>query len=459
MRIFKKITAVSASLVMLLTLAAASADLFTVRAVDFYCDVDTVSQAVYLENLNSQAVVYEKEADKQMYPASTTKIMTFIITAENVAEPDDTYVTIEQEVIEELDPESTVMGLSQHIGEEISVTDLLYGLMLPSGNDAALVLADYVGDGVSGFVEKMNAKAAELGCENTHFANPNGLYDSEHYSTARDMAVIAKYALNVPQFMEICNTLTYTPEGYDELHNTNYMLDPAAEDGMYYYQYAKGIKTGYLDEAGKCLVTSSAKDGEIYLCVCLGADYTFEENINYAMLDTAKLYDWAYDSLGLQTIFSPEESVAFVDVKYVRDGKKLSAVPETAVTAFLPNNYDNDLLKVDVSCTEEVEAPVTKGDLLGTVSIKYDDLDLGETNLVAAESVERNISEFEVFIMENITHIIIALIVIALLIFIILLLISSAKRSKRSEEPTPENRRPKPEQQNKHSNKKHRYKE
>ena len=237
---------------------------FSASAVDYMCNEETVSQAVYLENLSADAVIYEKAADQRSYPASTTKIMTYIITAENVADLDQTAVTIRQEVIDGLDPESTVMGLSSHVGEQVSVRDLLYGLMLPSGNDAALVLADYVGDGIPGFVSKMNAKAAELGCVNTHFANPHGLYDPEHYTTARDMALIAKHAMTIPGFMDVCNTVYYTPDGFDTLHNTNYMLD---EDEDYYYPYTRGIKTGYLDEAGKCLVTSSDKDGDQYLCI------------------------------------------------------------------------------------------------------------------------------------------------------------------------------------------------
>ena len=146
---------------------------FPVSAVDYKFNADTVSDEVYLENLNAGAVVYEKNSNKRSYPASTTKIMTFIITAENVSDLENTSVTIKQDIISGLDLESTVMGLSSHIGEKVSVKDLLYGLMLPSGNDAALVLADYVGGGISGFVEKMNAKAVELGCKNTHFANPH----------------------------------------------------------------------------------------------------------------------------------------------------------------------------------------------------------------------------------------------------------------------------------------------
>ena len=404
---------------------------FPVSAVDYKFNADTVSDEVYLENLNAGAVVYEKNSNKRSYPASTTKIMTFIITAENVSDLENTSVTIKQDIISDLDLESTVMGLSSHIGEKVSVKDLLYGLMLPSGNDAALVLADYVGGGISGFVEKMNAKAAELGCKNTHFANPHGLYDTNHYSTAHDMALIAKHAMKIKGFMDICNTVYYTPDGFKTLHNTNYMLDSEAEGGQYYYQYTKGIKTGYLDEAGKCLVTSSDKNGDKYLCVCLGAAFSYAENVNYAMKDSAKLYDWAYKNLGVQTLYSPSNSLASVDVKYVRNGKTLEAVPEKEISAFLPNNYDKKKLKVEINCPEQVDAPVTQGDVLGTVSVKYEDLDLGLSNLVAAEDVERDISPLEVFVTEHMQLIIIVSAVLVLIIVLLIVLISVRRKARR----------------------------
>ena len=404
---------------------------FPVSAVDYKFNADTVSDEVYLENLNAGAVVYEKNSNKRSYPASTTKIMTFIITAENVSDLENTSVTIKQDIISGLDLESTVMGLSSHIGEKVSVKDLLYGLMLPSGNDAALVLADYVGGGISGFVEKMNAKAVELGCKNTHFANPHGLYDTNHYSTAHDMALIAKHAMKIKGFMDICNTVYYTPDGFKTLHNTNYMLDSEAEGGQYYYQYTKGIKTGYLDEAGKCLVTSSDKNGDKYLCVCLGAAFSYAENVNYAMKDSAKLYDWAYKNLGVQTIYGTADSLASVDVKYVRNGKTLEAVPEKEISAFLPNNYDKKKLKVEINCPEQVDAPVAQGDMLGTVSVKYEDLDLGVTNLVAAEDVERDISPLEVFVTEHMQLIIIVSAVLVLIIVLLIVLISVRRKARR----------------------------
>ena len=184
---------------LLIFITAASAG-----AANFGCTVDPVSSAVYLEELNTGAVVYEKNADETVYPASTTKIMTFIVVVENVPDIDNTSIEITSESLSTLDPESSVMGLESHIGESFSVRDLLYGLMLPSGNDAALVLADYVGQGIDGFVDLMNRKAAQLGCANTHFTSPHGLHDSQHYTTAREMAVITKYAMEKSVFMEIC---------------------------------------------------------------------------------------------------------------------------------------------------------------------------------------------------------------------------------------------------------------
>ena len=230
--------------------------------------------------------------------------------------------------------------------------------------------------------------------------------------------------------MEICNTVYYTPNGFDTLHNTNYMIDPNAEGGAYYYEYTQGIKTGYLDEAGKCLVTSSDKDGDKYICVCLGAAFSYEENVNYAMKDTAKLYGWAYDNLGVQTVYGTEDSLASVDVKYVRNGRILSAVPEKAITAFLPNDYDKNKLAVEVNCPEQVEAPVTKGDVLGTVSVKYEDLDLGVTNLVSAEDIERDISPLEVFVTENTTLVIVLATSLILIIVLAVVLISAGRRRK-----------------------------
>ena len=410
-------------------------------AVDYGCNVVTVSKSIYLENLDTGAVILDKYSGKQMFPASLTKIMTYVVTAENVQDIENTYVEIKESDMTGLDPESTLMGLPDHVGESFSVKDLLYGLMLPSGNDAALVLANYVGNGdISSFVDKMNAKAAELGCADTHFANPHGLHDPNHYTTALDMAKIVKHAMNLPLFMEITSTVYYTPEGFESpLHNTNYMLDENYHRGEYYYPNVKGVKTGFTDEAGKCLVTTAGKDGFTYLCVAMGADYSYEDDINYAMKDSANLYDWVFENIAQQVVFGTTDMVKSVPVKYASKGQEIALVPEKDVVALLPKDYDKSLLNTVASSVEEVEAPVKKGDVLGSVSVSYSDLDLGSVNLTAAEDIERDKFSYITtrvgeFLKNNFIWIIIGGVLLIVLIIVISAARSSAAKKKRERE-------------------------
>jgi len=410
-------------------------------ALDYGCNVSTVSKSVYLENLDTGAVIYDKYSGKQMYPASTTKIMTYIVTAENVSDLENTFVTIDDSVFADIDPESTVMGLADHAGEQVSIKDLLYGMMLPSGNDAALVLADYIGGGsISAFVDKMNSKAAELGCADTHFANPHGLHDTNHYTTAADMAKIAKCAMKEPMLMEITSTVNYTPAGFESpLHNTNYMLDENYHRGEYYYPNVRGIKTGYTDEAGRCLVTTAEKDGFTYLCVALGAEYSYEDDINYAMKDTANLYDWVFENLSQQVVFGTSDVVKSIPVEYASKGQEVTLVPEKDVVALLPKDYDKSLLKTEVTAEESVKAPVTKGDVLGTVSVKYDDMDLGSVNITAAEDIERDTFSYITscvgeFLKHNFVWIILGGVALITLIITIAALRASAERKRRARE-------------------------
>ena len=153
---------------------------------------------------------------------------------------------------------------------------LLHGLMIRSGNDASLVLADYVCNGdINQFVEMMNQKAQELGCQDTHFTNPHGLHDENHYTTARDLYLITKYAMTLPNFMEISSKVSYVLPATNKqetrrITTTNHLINQNAE-GNYYYMYAKGIKTGAHDQAGYCLVSTAIRNGYSYMCVALGA--------------------------------------------------------------------------------------------------------------------------------------------------------------------------------------------
>ena len=424
----------------LLVLIVVCATCVSASAIDYGCDVSTVSKAVYLENLDTGAVVFEKNAEEKMYPASTTKIMTYVVVADNVSDLDGAMVTIKEEVFADIDPESTVMGLKDHIGEQYSVRELLYGMMLPSGNDAALVLADYVGEGsIAAFVDKMNAKAAELGCADTHFVNPHGLFDANHYTTAKDMATIAKYAATTQSFMEITNTVSYTPTRFTEpITNTNYMLSKTEHGGQYYDPCVRGVKTGYLDEAGKCLVTTGEQDGFHYLCVALGADYSYEDDINYAMIDTSSLYDWAFNNLAFQTVYSSSEVVKTIDVNFGKDEDKLSLVPDGELTALLPNNYDQSKIRVEMDCPDDIDAPVSQDQVIGKATVYYEDMLVGSTDIVANKAIELDKVKFRfdqvnVWFKKNLVMVIVITVVVILLI-ILLVVISSAQKKKRARE-------------------------
>lgn len=387
----KRIIAFILSITILFTLSVST---LSVSAADFGFDGEVNANYIYMEELKSGTVVHSVNADQQVPPASLTKVMTYIVVAENVPDLENTYVTVTQDMLATMDPESSVMGLSGHIGSRVSVLELLYGLMLPSGNDAALVLANYVGDGsIDKFVEMMNRKAGQLGCSSTHFVNPHGLHDPMHYSTALDLSVMTKYALDKPYFKEIVKTPAYTVKSISSIiESTNYML---REDySMYYYPYVTGVKTGYTDQAGKCLISTAENGGYEYLCIVLGTPYSYAEDVNYAMLGSAKLYEWAFNNISFSTILSKDEVVKSMAIEFVWGNDPVDVVPQQDVTALLPNNYDQSLVTTEIELPEYLRAPVEKDEVVGSVSVFYNGEKVGTTNLVSAVTVERDQSNY-----------------------------------------------------------------
>ncbi|MBQ8538122.1 MAG: D-alanyl-D-alanine carboxypeptidase [Ruminococcus sp.] len=386
----RKIIAFVLVITMLLTLSVSA---LSASAADFGFDGDVNASYIYMEELNSGTVVHSLNAEEQVPPASLTKVMTYIVVAESVPDLENTYVTVTQDMLATMDPESSVMGLSHHIdadGTKVSVLELLYGLMLPSGNDAALALASYVGDGsIDKFVEMMNRKAGQLGCSSTHFVNPHGLHDPMHYSSALDLSVMTKYALEKPYFKEIVKSPDYIVESLSSIiENTNYML---REDySMYYYPYVTGVKTGYTDQAGKCLISTDQNGDYEYLCIVLGTPYSYAEDVNYAMLGSAKLYEWAFNNISSSPILSKDEVIKSMAIEFVWGSEPVDVVPQQDVTALLPNNYDKSLVTTEVDLPEYLRAPVEKGEVVGSVSVFYDGEKVGTTNIVSSVTVERD---------------------------------------------------------------------
>lgn len=230
----------------------------------------SAGQAILIDG-DTGKVLFEKAADEKAYPASTTKIMTALITLETL----EKYGSPIEQKVAIPDEAEGVEGSSLYLkaGEKISMEDLLYGLMLVSGNDAAVALADIIGGSQENFVAMMNDKAAELHCDNTHFANPNGLFDENHYTTARDMAVIAREAMKNKTFRKIVATEDWKAEReestYLNFHNKNKTISQ--------FEGGNGIKIGYTKSSGRTLVASSQRGERSMIAVVMSAPDWFND--------------------------------------------------------------------------------------------------------------------------------------------------------------------------------------
>ncbi|MCI1966228.1 MAG: D-alanyl-D-alanine carboxypeptidase [Oscillospiraceae bacterium] len=416
------------------------------HAANFSAGFNPACAAVELVNLDTETIVYQKNAEARREPASLTKIMTYIIVSEQVDNLKGAQVTISKEVIDRLLGTGSSMS-NIRAGNVLTVYQLLNCMMVPSGNDAALVLADYVGDGnVEKFVTLMNEKAKALGCTGTHFANPHGLHNQNHYTTAADLAKITRYAMSLPYFMQICSQTRYSyqPVGGTDagkqmptLCTTNLLIDKNALGGQYYYQFAKGIKTGHTDEAGYCLISTASAYGYSYLCVALGAPSVDASGnavkTRSEMTDTATLYRWALTKLELKQIVGTDQSLGEIKLNYAWKKDSLLLTAEKSYSSILPKDVSKSSVIIDKTIPDHVDAPVKKGQPIGKATLKYADQTLATINLVASESVERS----ELLHMTDVIHsiftsiwflVIAALIILLVVIYIILTLVYNRKK-------------------------------
>lgn len=369
------------------------------EAATFDVNFEMHSKGVLLANLDTDIVVFEKNADEPLEPASLTKIMTYIVAVENIDDLNVEITAPSSAIDALLGTGSSMAGIYR--GETLTALQLLNCMMVPSGNEASMILADYVGGGsIPAFVEMMNQKAAELGCENTHFANPHGLHDASHVTTARDLYKIIKHAMTLPHFTEITSQTRYTipptnkSENARTLVTTNYMINKNSPRPEYYYQYAKGIKTGSHDEAGHCLASTAIKGGYTYLCIAMGSPSVDAEG-NYiaengAMIDSKALYEWAFDNLELKTIVSREQVMKEIKLELAWNKDTLLLTPGQEFSTIMPENVEASSVTITVDVPESITAPVQAGTVIGTATLSYANQYLGEIDLVASESVERS---------------------------------------------------------------------
>lgn len=383
-----------------LLLAVAIAGLSTIAPAfaDYDPGFDVDAESVYLINLDTGKVIYEKDADKKIYPASTTKIMTALLALENIPDLDAPQVELKLYIQNALSGTGTSLaGILR--GESFSPRELLYASMLPSGNEAAMMLGDYVGDGsLDYFAEMMNERAAELGAVNTHFVNASGMHDDDHYTTAYDMYLITKAALENETFRQIVSTRYYyagEDQNGNPLHwnTTNFLISPGS---TYYYPYATGVKTGTTDEAGRCLVSTAEKNGYHYLMVMMGAPQydsngeKLEENMVFKQ--SIALYDWAFGSFSNKTLIEKDLGVGEVPLKLARGGKDYLLIKSGEVfTDLLPNEIEASSITLELDLPAVVNAPVKEGEQVGTIRLMLAGEEIGSVPAVAAEQADASL--------------------------------------------------------------------
>ena len=348
--------------------------------------------AALLVSPDSGMVLYSKNADQKRYPASTTKIMTALLTLENVSNLDET-VTSEAVDFENVTADSSNAGIL--LGEQVTVRDLLYALMLPSANEAAYMLARHVGGSWEQFVDMMNDRAAELGCIGTHFCNPCGLHEEDHYTTAHDLYLIAKEAMTDVTFRDIVSTVQHRMAKtnlHEEriIYTTNQLIFSSFQPWS--YANCLGIKTGHTSQAGNCFVGYAEYGDAKLFSVVLGCSDSSKEypSVAASFTDTKKLCQWGFENFTSKTLARQGEEVTYTKVKLSTDTNQLLLTAKADVVALLPKDLDVKALELVEDIPEEVKAPVKAGDPIGTATYRYNGTDYGTVELVALNDISRS---------------------------------------------------------------------
>ena len=347
--------------------------------------IDTGS--VYLMDSRTTKPLYTKNENTKMYPASTTKIMTAILTLENCDL--DEVATASYSALSNIPEGYTTADIQ--IGEQLTIEQLLELLLVHSANDAANVLAEYVGGSIDSFVSMMNTKLNDLGLTDTHFTNAYGLHDDNHYTTAHDLAFLMKYCLQNETFRKISGqascaipaTNMWGPRKYD---STNQLLIAGDE---YYYQYVFSGKTGFTSQAKHCLVTAAYNNDLELICVVLGNDDRF--NV------TRSLYEYAFSNYELKNVINENNVVTNITVNGASNNtKSLDLLISETIPALVETNTDTELTPI-IDLNDNISAPISQGDVLGKVTYSINGVNY-TTNLIASHDVEKsNITSYLVF--------------------------------------------------------------
>ena len=346
---------------------------------------EIISGAAILIDNETNRILYDKNANERMFPASTTKIMTAILVLEN-CDLNET-VTASYDALMNI-PEGYVTAEIQ--GEEqFTVEQLLEMLLVLSANDAANVLAEYVGGSIESFVSMMNTKVNELELTNTHFTNPYGLQEDNHYTTAFDLAKIMQYCVQNDDFRRIagsvsCSIPATNKSGVRSYTSTNQLILP---DNPNYYSYVTVGKTGFTTEAGRCLVSCAYRNNIELTCVILGGTLS-EDGVSSRFIDSKNLYEYGFNNFSLKNIANPGDIITSIEVDNATPATKSLDLAFVDSIYALVNNSDLDTNYIPkIHLNSNISAPIAEGDVLGKAIYTIDDISY-ESDIVATHTVE-----------------------------------------------------------------------
>ena len=370
-------------------------------------DFQIYSSGSVLMDASTGKVLIQKDMNKQLYPASTTKILTAIIAIEKLDL--SSTLTASRSAVMAIPSGYSNAGIK--VGESLNVNDLLEMFLIHSANEVGYIFAEEISGNIENFANLMNQKATELGCINTHFTNPSGIHDVNHYSTAYDMALIAKYCMQNETFRNIVNkksckfsaTDLYPEERY--FKNTNSLLDPS---NRYYYEYAIGIKTGFTTQAKNCLIAGAQKNGIELIAVMLGAEAT-ENGQSGRYIDAKNLFDFGFENYEVKQFLQEGTKIAEIKIKNAtKETQTLNLLAKTSLSATFESSFNISSLNPSIKIEENITAPIAKDKILGKISYDIDGITY-ETDLIAENDVIKS------NILETIIQILSAIIILILI--------------------------------------------
>ena len=359
-------------------------------------DIEIASEHALLVEPKTDTIIYERNAHTRAYPASLTKILCALVALENAKLSDKTIVS---ENALKLIPKGYSIA-NFDVGEEVTMEILLEALLLHSANEAANIISEAISGSVEAFADKMNARAVELGCENTHFVNGNGIHNEDHYTTAWDLYLISKECMKNEEFRRIVQLKEMVippspqhPADDRTFKNTNKLL---IEGNKYYYEGTIGIKTGFTSEAQNCFIGAASRNNYELINIVLAAPTINGESQRYP--DVIKLFNYGFENYKIDTLMDDGQIIKTIVIKNgTKETKRLNLRLEKGFSGFVKNDFDIAQIEPQIKYTQELVAPITAGTIMGTATYTIGTQEFTSNIIATSDVITR--TYYEIYIL------------------------------------------------------------